>query len=482
VKLLVIGIDGIDRFIVDAMPMPFLQGLLGRSVEYRAEIDLFSRGWPEILCGRTGLDTGAFYNKPIPGKPISFSFSFNTHSYKNASVVPLWDLLGKRGIRAGFMNIPTTMPAPDLSGFFVSGGGGGFQKNGGDTVPPEACHPRGAVKILNEIGYIHDVRLTSSGIRNLDHFFDELEAMQDKHTEGFIALNKEWPVDLGFLVYLSVRDANYLAYADIDALARQSGVPANRIQARIIALYRRFDDLLKHLVNALSPRQVMVVSDHGMSPYKYDVNVNAFLERHGWHASVTPSMSVIKSIVKSAKRVIPASIRKRVTKAMPQARALTGESATDFARSQAFGGLFIPGIYVNDERYHGLVETERRDELVRQIVDAFNTNSEAKQLGMRARAYRGLHRECFASRYLPDVWIDKPDTVLFRYVGPFIGENPRYGPIASLEGLDFDNVAGTKGRHPLIYVSGDVASIPADPEGYRDLTIAYRLIDRIMTP
>lgn len=480
-KLLVVGIDGLDKVIVNAMPMPYLQKLLQTSTNFPAEIDLFSRGWPEMICGLPGVETGAFYNKPMPGRPVTFSLSFNTRSYAdNPNVIPLWELLNRRGYKVGFLNVPTTMPAPKVDGFFVSGGGGGFQKNDNEAVPPEACYPREIGAMLTELDYIHDVRLVESGIHDIDHFFDQLEAMQHTHTEGFVSLQRHQAVDMGFIAYLSARDANYLAYADIEALIANNGQAANRIQQRILDLYRQFDTLLQSLVMRLAPQNIMVVSDHGMSAYRYNVNVNAFLQSNDWHISIKPAVSGLKNVVNNVKHLFPSQFRKQLLKTIPQARTLTGKNETDFQKSTAFGGLFIPGIYLNDERYYGIVKTSDKERLIEQIIASFNSSPEAKNIGMQARHYRSLHPHAHAAHYLPDIWIDKPDTVQFKYVGAFLANNPTYGCIDSLKGLSFDNVAGTKGRHPLIYLHGVTELPEASNMIHPDLTVVYRLIERIM--
>ena len=35
----------------------------------------------------------------------------------HADVVPIWEMVEKKGARVGIMNIPTTFPAPEVNGF-----------------------------------------------------------------------------------------------------------------------------------------------------------------------------------------------------------------------------------------------------------------------------------------------------------------------------------------------------------------------------
>ncbi|AAZ97741.1 hypothetical protein Tbd_1788 [Thiobacillus denitrificans ATCC 25259] len=143
-RLLVIGIDGADRRVVDGMPMPFLQRLLADGTHYFAEVDLFSRGWAEIFTGKHGIDTGAFYNRPACTGRYEFTQHFNLNSLDaNRTVRPIWQDLNDKGFRVGVMNIPTTLPAPPVEGFFVAGAGGGEREKRQQFHPPGGLLPAG---------------------------------------------------------------------------------------------------------------------------------------------------------------------------------------------------------------------------------------------------------------------------------------------------------------------------------------------------
>lgn len=67
-KMLVIGIDGGDKRIIDAMDMPFLQSLLSERVCLKVEEDLWSRGWAEILSGVHGRGASHFRENRARGE------------------------------------------------------------------------------------------------------------------------------------------------------------------------------------------------------------------------------------------------------------------------------------------------------------------------------------------------------------------------------------------------------------------------------
>ena len=76
-KLLVIGIDGGTRKIIDDMPMPFTQGLFARSASRDLDEDLISRGWAAILTGEHASTNKAFYLMPVAAGGLDFNASYS---------------------------------------------------------------------------------------------------------------------------------------------------------------------------------------------------------------------------------------------------------------------------------------------------------------------------------------------------------------------------------------------------------------------
>jgi hypothetical protein len=147
-------------------------------------------------------------------------------------------------------------------------------------------------------------------------------------------------------------------------------------------------------------------------------------------------------------------------------------------RTKAFGHRYIPGIYLNDERFCGSAFTEQeRNDLVRSICSDFGNTQEAAEHGMSARPYRSEHPDARFNNLLPDVWVDKPDEVFFEGVGSFISPNMQYGPVYDLKAVDRDMYTGQKGRHALCFVDGKTLSYLEDSDP-KDLRVVYRLVER----
>ena len=276
-ELLILGIDAGDERIISAMNMPHLKSIMQQCNSYETCEDLSSRGWAEMLSGKNGRDTGAFYAKPKLDGTRECTLNFDTHDYENnTDLLPLWKLINDSGKTVGFMNIPTTKYAPNVEGFFVSGAGGGLA--GVDGIPEEFCYPKEVASYLNEMGYVIDTRLMSSKIKNMDEWIDRLKLTMQKRTECYIGLQEKYVADIGFIAYIATCRMQYLAMSEIENIIENDGVAQNVLQEKIKDLFTFFDDLIGELINRIKPQKIMIVSDHAQSRYLYDVNVNYFLK------------------------------------------------------------------------------------------------------------------------------------------------------------------------------------------------------------
>ncbi|MHB1351809.1 MAG: alkaline phosphatase family protein [Thiobacillus sp.] len=479
-KLLVIGIDGADRRVVEGMPMPFLQGLLKDGAHYSAKVDLWSRGWAEIFTGRHGVDTGAFYNRPACTGKYEFTQHFNLSSLNgNPAVRPIWNDLNEKGFRVGVMNIPTTLPAPAVDGFFVSGVGGGSDKSGSRSIPAEACYPPSIMTMLEDLGYVLDVRRGASGIDNLEDFFRSINDMEEKRTASFVQLATQYAIDFGFVGYMGLSRVCYLLMADILNLIGKSNRVDTENDRRILDFFSRQDQLLRDLVQQLSPERVLIVSDHGMAPYTHQVNLNAFLVEGGWQKKNESMNGWIRGAGKAVKNMLPVRFRRNLGKKMPGVRQFVGQQNYATQGTAAIATGYISGIYLNDARFGGTVSPRESEKLVSEIVGAFNEYAPAKNNGMHASVYALRHRGCHAEAYFPDIWIDHPDTIFFNDHGPFIAPNRQYKPFDSFANVVSDMNSGIKGVEPLLCLVGEGRET-LNVQDTGSLTQAYRIIQQCM--
>ncbi|MEQ8755508.1 MAG: alkaline phosphatase family protein [Coleofasciculus sp. G1-WW12-02] len=479
-KMLVIGIDGGDQKILKSMNMPNLKAILNEQICLDTEEDLWSRGWAEILSGIHGRETGAFYSKPKLEGSHDFSKSFSTNDYNNNDlIVPLWTKLLKLGHKVGFMNVPTTMPAPDVDGFFIAGASGGSKVSGASNIPAGVCFPRESLNDLIQHQYILDTRFISSGIRDVETFFNRLVAMQTNRTNAFIQLSQKYQPNFGFLAYRATTVVQYIVMSEIEFLMANPDSPQTKIQKRIHELYQGLDQCIYNLLEQLQPEYIIVVSDHGASPRLATVNMNVFLQEIDMQKPLPSSVKTTRRLVKQFAQLVPRQVRRSITQSVPQVRSIS-QPAIDWSQTRAFGARYVSGVYINDrERFAGTVCKSEVDQVTQQIIEAFNATEAATKHGLYARPYRQNYRSAKFADLLPDIWIDNPDSIFFEEKGQFVEENKDYKPIESLSQVTRDQYTGAKGRHPLLCINPELYRYVEDGDPW-DLTLVYKIIERAM--
>lgn len=479
-KLLVLGIDGGERKILEAMPMPHLHRFMSGSRLFESKVDMWSRGWSEIYTGLHGMHTGGLYNKPICNGQYAFTERYNLDMLHevNSDARPIWDELSAQGHRVGIMNIPTTMPAPPVNGFFVSGVGGGSAKNGAADLPDGACFPESVAGELQRMGYVADFRVGASGVTDIEVMFDRIEQMEDKRTRCFVELARQHRIDFGFIAYMGIKSVSYLLNADILSLIERGMQPSTSIDRRLLSFFSRMDDLYDELLQQLQPDATLLVSDHGMAPYLTNVNLSSFLMEQKWQTPNRSASGWVRKIGRSVKGLLPVNVSRSLGHRAPGIREFVGKPNFDLQDSKAFATDYIPGIFVNDARFGGSHDAGDRV-LLDELVDSFNQHAAAKSAGMKAKIYRARHQDAVGSRFLPDIWIDHSDTVYFTRQGPFVSKNPNYKPFTSFAEVVSDMNSGIKGATPLLYLRGATPALGGLATA-TDLTLANVIIKACM--
>jgi len=477
-KLLIIGIDGGDIDIINAMDMPFLQSMIRERAQVPINLDLWSRGWSEVLTGLHGRETGAFYEKPKLDGTTGFTQKYNMDDYYRVpGCLPLWDQLAKRNLKSGFMNVPTTLPAPKVDGFFVSGAGSGFSP--ASRVPEAACYPQEISYELLKRNFIWEQRYWVSGIRDIDFFIERCTEAIIKRAQAFEFLSRQYQVDVGFCMHREFSTLTNLFMNKIQQLMKRSKL-LDSTQKRIMSFFRVLDDVLKVTVTELAPAHVMIVSDHSARPYLFSLNLNHFLSQQG-HLTFIRKKTDKKQKIKSEISRIKTKIARRVLKSAglldprflnPFNEEWPDMGLINYGNAYAFANRYVPGIYLNDERFLSVVIEQEKPLIIKRIVEQFNQTAEAKQYGLAARPYRARFKTAAAEKFLPDIWIDMPDIIFPEQKGVFVQPNPYWQSFDSLAFAKKDIMSGLKGRNALCVVehefSGDLTQ--------GDLTRAYHLI------
>lgn len=415
-QVLLIGMDGVKAETFDRGWTPFIKSLIDEGNALSIKEDLVSRGWSEIMLGEHAFSTGAVYEGPLVDGTLTWSDKFKLDDVPGLGkeIKPIWQALNELGYRVGVMNVPTTFPAPEVNGFFVSGGGGGGPVS--QDATPEQCHPEGLENWLKESDYILDERVPSLlGEQELyepEAFFNRLDLMNQKRTEAFVQLAGDYEIDFGFVVFKSSTVTTETLL--IPELEKQEeglhGVNEELISAAA-GFYRKLDIHIRSIVKSFPEAQVLLVSDHSMATRRYAVNPNAILVEMGLQCRSSGKQGIFRA-VKSFKHLLPAQLKKRLKGSARIKSAYESMVTFDTSTTRAFSQSFsngTHGIYINDQdRFGGPVDPDEINNLIDQIVLFFNEHPDSIKYGFRA--YRKTKSEkSSAAKKFPDVVLDLPD-------------------------------------------------------------------------
>jgi predicted AlkP superfamily phosphohydrolase/phosphomutase len=479
-KLFVLGIDGGDKNVLTAFDMPAVKRLFAENTRFDVSEDLFSRGWPEIYTGQHARETGAFYVHPKADGTLSLNKSFShTDLQANPQVELIWERARRYGHRCGIMNVPTTNPAQVTDGFFVAGSAGGGGQGGVFANFPDAlADSEATLDILKRHSYITDVRIVpSTQFPNLGAFFDLLKTMISRRTEAYLELAHKRQVDLGFLAFRALNVVQNIAMSEIQnakALDSNAKTWVSHWGELLEDFYSHFDAAVGRLFECLAPEHFLIVSDHGAVPYRYRLDASHVLSEGSFQTYEINWTGTAKNLVKKG---LPFVTRFRAAQSKKfVSRRLSYDRTIAF-----FPSWYIPGIYINDrERFGGPVEGgAAQTTIVDDICNLVNANQEAKNHGVSAEPYRFRFSAARFEKYLPDVWLNLPDTMFPFSTDRFVTENPWYGPVPSVNNLPMSIYTGLKGRMPLLYCDAASAKLAEDSRP-SDLTLAYRIMDKVL--
>lgn len=487
-KLLIIGIDGGTKRIFEAFDMPFVHNLLKDGVSRRMNEDLFSRGWAEIVNGKTAEHTRAFYMAPKMDGSHAFSISYNTSESEKYGCLPIWRVAENAGSSVGIMNVPTTSPACVVDGFMVGSGGGGLNKVIG--LPDSLVYPKEVKQFLEDNEYVVDIRITTSGIEEIEELFEKLINKERVRAKLYVDLCQKYDIDFGFLVDRATTIVQYLCMSEIETYIAMKSMPevsgrtqdkdpsSSKIFELLEGFYRELDNNIRLVYESLNAENFLLTADHSTVPYKLKGNMSAFLEEEGFlvrpHGAKKTAVQVMKKWIRVS---LPSAYTSKIKRKIPQ-DLVSLVDGVDWSRTRAFGHDYIDGIYVNDSRFKGPVKDGDVTELVSSIAGAFNSHPVAKDYGLYLEPYRSKHSQARFKDHLPDLILNKTDELHIVNRGAFIYHNPNYGPIPEIKEIRDDMFTGQKGRDPIFLMNTNLAKLvnEGDPN---NLTLAYKLTERV---
>jgi predicted AlkP superfamily phosphohydrolase/phosphomutase len=412
----VIGLDGVGLPLVQDLVargvMPRLGALLasGTAAPMRSSIPTISSvSWTGFMTGQNPGKHGIYgFTDVKPGTLTMFFPNFG-----DVRSETLWDVAGRSGKRAIVMNIPNTYPARAMNGLLVSGF---VAVNLERAVHPIAFLPR-----LKEEGYRIDVDYLNADQRP-EIFFTDLIATLDARRRVYLRLLRDEPWDL-FIGVITECDRlhHYFWNQYVD--------PAAPYHARFIDFYRRLDDVLGALVDALpAGTPLFVVADHGHTLIHREFYPNAWLRGEGLLAFTNDPPKGLADVDPSSKVFVLDPGRVYVhrqgrfplgTVGPAEADDLLGRvregllALRDDSPGAPAGGCPVPRVFGRDELYHG-AQLEAAPDLVVHFANGYDPKGALSRREVFGRsALTGMHTYADALFFLnrPGVPTDGLDIV-----------------------------------------------------------------------
>jgi hypothetical protein len=298
--------------------------------------------------------------------------------------------------------------------------------------------------------------------------------------------------DLAFHCFRITTEVQYLARAEIASCiqaikdaddAGSAYVAANSVHRKIIEHYQRLDESIREIFEELQPENYLFVADHSASIFEYEGNVDIWLEAKGYLHGENILEEYWRKISKLGRKLLN-KLLVEVGLAKPPVLIRRPLSKFSARKTKAFGTFYdtgnFAGIFINDQdRFGGDIKnTIEVDNLVNEICEKFNSDAQVIEHSMSARPYRRNFSGAKFQRLMPDIKIDKPDTIYFSSRRPeFICPNPNLKTLQeSLENIRYPHT-GLKGSDPLFVYSRSLEECIAEDDP-NDLRLAYRMICR----
>lgn len=271
-KLLVVGWDGVPFSLVERMISEGGLKSLSRvsssgSIRKMNSVipTVSGAAWASFMTGMDPSGHGIYGF--IEREPNSYDIYIPNAANLKARTV--FDYLSEAGKRVVVLNVPVTYPPQEVNGILVSGFLAPDLKRG--TYPPEVADK------LEQIGYVIDVDSWQAR-DDRDGFLSSLENALAKRLEAALHFmeTEEW--DFFMVHFMDTDRLNHFFWKDF-----VEGHPtyADAFQS----FYKKLDDALGKLVDAAARKgdtDVIVLSDHGFTSIKSEVNLTAYLENEGY--------------------------------------------------------------------------------------------------------------------------------------------------------------------------------------------------------
>ena len=256
-KLLIMGLDGATFKVINPLiqsgKLPTISRLIKNGLACICKSThppVTSPAWPSFMTGCNPGKHGVYH---------FFDGSAKLYTSRDIKKPTFWDILGEYGYKSLVVNVPVTYPPKRINGVLITG----------MLTPPNGkfAYPDEVERLLRADGYI--VSPSKSLIKSLifdKKAFDELVKIERKRTDAIIKLTEKYEFDLVCVVYQITDIVQHMLWDKKEF---------------VFKAYEEIDKEIEKLIEHLSPENIIIISDHGFSSYKKQININQFLFEKG---------------------------------------------------------------------------------------------------------------------------------------------------------------------------------------------------------
>ncbi len=267
-RVVFLGIDGVPFHLITDHPSQFPN--LTRIIERGSAGPLESIIPPESSACWPSLTTGV-----NPGKTGVYGFqdreigSYDTYipMGRDVQATRIWDRVHEANREASVLNVPVSFPPQRNVQRMVSG----FLSPGVE----KASYPTDVSEYLQSIDYKIDVNAKLGHDEDKAEFIEDAnETLSRRHSAFSHYLTADdW--DLFFGVFMTTDRVNHFLFRDY--------AEEGRYYEEFLDFYSTLDEYIGELAESLADDVTLIVaSDHGFMPLKYEVNCNQWLREHDW--------------------------------------------------------------------------------------------------------------------------------------------------------------------------------------------------------
>ncbi len=269
-KLIVLSIDGVPydliRRMMDQEDMPNLTSLVSQVGLRRmrsVQPTVSCVAWASYMTGKNPGKHGIYGF--IDRRQGTYELMFpNTVSMATENI---WQILSNAGKRVFGMNVPTTYPPVAVNGILI----GGFLS----PSLEKAAYPTGVGDYLRSIGY-HIDSDAALGRKDKRAMLKDLHETLDARMEAMFHFLDDESWDFFHTHIMGTDRINHFLW-------RKMEQDDPEFVSAFFAYYHRIDEFIGRLLERL-PEDIplMIFSDHGFCPIKYEVQLSRYLVEMGW--------------------------------------------------------------------------------------------------------------------------------------------------------------------------------------------------------